>query len=77
MSRLLVQHLISKGSHNITVLNRTLPRAEKLAQQFAGEANIQVGLLDQMLERVAESDIVFTGTSATEPILDKANLAPI
>lgn len=77
MSRLLVQHLISKGAKHITVLNRTLPRAEKLAQQFKADANIQVGLLEQMLQTVAESDIVFTGTSATEPILYRENLAPI
>lgn len=77
MSRLLVQHLISKGATQITVLNRTLPRAEKLAQQFKADAEIRVGLLEQMLPTVAESDIVFTGTSATEPILDRENLAPV
>ncbi|MGA0198421.1 MAG: glutamyl-tRNA reductase [Prochlorotrichaceae cyanobacterium] len=77
MSRLLVQHLVSKGAKQITVLNRTLPRAEKLAQQFKADAEIQVGLLDQMLPTVAESDIVFTGTSATEPILSCDNLAPV
>lgn len=77
MSRLLVQHLVSKGAKEITVLNRTLPRAEKLAQQFKADADIQVGLLDQMLLTVAESDIVFAGTSATEPILYRDNLAPV
>ena len=77
MSRLLVQHLISKGAKQITVLNRTLPRAEKLAQQFQADAEIKVGLMDQMLNTVANSDIVFTGTSATEPILDRDNLAPV
>jgi glutamyl-tRNA reductase len=74
MSRLLVQHLISKGAQDITVLNRTLPRAEKLAQQFQGEITLKVGLLKEMLPTVAQSDIVFTGTSATEPLLDRANL---
>ena len=77
MSRLLVQHLVSKGAKQITVLNRSLPRAEKLAEQFSAQAEIRVGLLTEMLERVAASDIVFTGTSATEPILHRGNLAPI
>jgi len=77
MSRLLVQHLISKGAKQITVLNRTLPRAEKLAQQFQADAEIKVGLMDQMLDTVANSDIVFTGTSATEPLLHRDNLAPV
>jgi glutamyl-tRNA reductase len=77
MSRLLVQHLISKGAQRITVLNRSLPRAEKLAQQFQSDAHIEVGLMDQMLGKVAQSDIVFTGTSATEPILFKENLGPV
>ena len=77
MSRLLVQHLVSKGAKQITVLNRSLPRAEKLAQQFSADTEIQVGLLDAMLPTVADSDIVFAGTSATEPILSRGNLAPI
>ena len=74
MSRLLVQHLVSKGAKAMTILNRTLPRAEKLAQQFANEAHIEVGLLTDFLSHVAQSDIVFTGTSATEPLLHRHNL---
>ncbi|MEB3163979.1 MAG: glutamyl-tRNA reductase [Prochlorothrix sp.] len=74
MSRLLVQHLISKGARDITVLNRTLPRAEKLAQQFQGEIALKVGLLKDMMPKIAASDLVFTGTSATEPLLDRDKL---
>jgi glutamyl-tRNA reductase len=73
MARLLVQHLLSKDSCQITILNRTIGRANELATQFNG-AGIQTGTLDSMLEVVCASDVVFTCTSATEPILDRARL---
>lgn len=76
MSRLLVQHLISKGACKICVLNRSLGRAEELARQFQ-EVNIEVRPLDEMLTAVGESDLVFTSTSATEPILHRENLEPV
>ncbi len=73
MARLLVQHLLSKDSCQITILNRSIARADELAAQFDG-AGIQTGTLDLMMETVCASDVVFTCTSATEPILDKARL---
>ncbi|QQE65501.1 glutamyl-tRNA reductase [Leptolyngbya sp. BL0902] len=76
MARLLVQHLNAKESCPITILNRTINRADELAKQFP-EANIQTGTLDAMLETVQNSDVVFTCTSATEPILHRENLEPI
>ncbi len=76
MARLLVQHLLSKDSCQITVLNRSIERADELAAQFNG-ANIQTGTLDTMLEVVCQSDVVFTCTSATEPILDRAKLETV
>jgi glutamyl-tRNA reductase len=75
MARLLVQHLLSKDSCQITILNRTIQRADELAAQFNG-AGIQTGTLDAMMETVCNSDVVFTCTSATEPILDRAKLEP-
>ena len=76
MARLLVQHLNAKESCPITILNRTINRANELAKQFP-EANITTGTLDAMLETVQASDVVFTCTSATEPILHRENLEPI
>jgi glutamyl-tRNA reductase len=75
MARLLVQHLNAKESCTITILNRTIDRANELAKQFP-ETNIQTGTLDAMLETVQASDVVFTCTSATEPILHRENLEP-
>ncbi len=73
MSRLLVQHLISKGATQISIVNRSRQRPEELAKLFP-EQPIQIHLLPEMMSVVAASDIVFTSTSATEPILDRAKL---
>lgn len=73
MSRLLVQHLLSKGANQICILNRSLKRAEELAKQFP-EQSIKMCLLSEMLSVISESEVVFTSTSATEPILDRAKL---
>jgi glutamyl-tRNA reductase len=73
MSRLLVQHLAAKGTAQICIVNRSLARAQELAKQFP-EHSIKTHLLGDMMPVIAESDIVFTSTSATEPILDRAKL---
>ncbi|MBW4537861.1 MAG: glutamyl-tRNA reductase [Myxacorys chilensis ATA2-1-KO14] len=73
MSRLLVQHLVSKGASNITVLNRSIERAQELANQFP-DARLNLRPFSEMMTAIANSDIVFTSTSATEPILDRAKL---
>ncbi|MEL6492102.1 MAG: glutamyl-tRNA reductase [Cyanobacteria bacterium J06634_6] len=76
MARLLVQHLISKRANKITLLNRTIGRANDLAAQF-GDVDITTGTLDSMLDAVVAADVVFTCTSSVEPILHKENLAPV
>jgi glutamyl-tRNA reductase len=73
MSRLLVQHLLAKGATQITILNRSMKRSQELAAQFP-EAKLQLNLLSEMMAIIAESDIVFTSTSSTEPLLNKAKL---
>lgn len=76
MSRLLVQHLISKGANQISILNRTLGRAKELANQFP-DADLRIYTMSEMMSVMANSDIVFTSTSATEPIIDRAKLETI
>lgn len=73
MSRLLVQHLLSKGATQIAIVNRSLRRAEELASQFK-QVPLQLHLMSEMMRVIAESDIVFTSTSSTEPLLDRAKL---
>ncbi|OLP19009.1 glutamyl-tRNA reductase [Leptolyngbya sp. 'hensonii'] len=73
MSRLLVQHLLAKGAGHISVCNRSMERAEELASQFK-EARLQLFPLDEMMPLIASSDLVFTSTAATEPILNRGKL---
>ncbi|MFQ3619066.1 MAG: glutamyl-tRNA reductase [Cyanobacteriota bacterium] len=73
MARLLVQHLLSKGAHRIAIVNRSLSGAEELAKQFS-DARLQLHTLDEMGAVIADADIVFTSTAATEPLLDRAKL---
>jgi glutamyl-tRNA reductase len=76
MSRLLVQHLLAKGAVNISILNRSQARSEELARQFA-DANLELHPLSDMMRVIAESDLVFTSTAATEPLLDRAKLEAV
>jgi len=76
MSRLLVQHLLAKGAHDITILNRSKGRAEELAKAFP-DAQIKIKLLSEMMTVIKESDIVFTSTSSTEPLLNRAKLEAV
>ncbi|CDF39578.1 glutamyl-tRNA reductase [Chondrus crispus] len=75
MSRLLVQHLLSRGVADITIVNRSIGRAEELAKMFP-DASLHIKLLDSMIESVATSDIIFTSTAASAPILTKDMLTP-
>lgn len=76
MSRLLVQHLIAKGAVNISIVNRSVARAEELANQFP-DTQLQLYSLSDMMTVIAKSDIVFTSTAATEPLLDRLKLETI
>ncbi|WP_204103457.1 MULTISPECIES: glutamyl-tRNA reductase [Spirulina sp. CCY15215] len=73
MAQLLVKHLLSKKAENITIVNRSQKRSQALSQKFP-EANLNLSPLEEMMEAIADSDIVFTSTGATEPILDRAKL---
>jgi glutamyl-tRNA reductase len=76
MSRLLVQHLLSKGAVNITILNRSLQRSQELAKLFP-DANLHLRSIDEMMPTIAHSDLVFTSTASTELLLDRAKLEPV
>ena len=76
MSCLLVKHLLAKGATKIAIVNRSHRRAEELAKKFPG-AELEIRLLPDMMNTIASTDIVFTSTGATEPILDKAKLEEV
>ena len=76
MSRLLVQHLISKGATDVTILNRSPKRAEDLKVMFTA-IDLQLQPIENMMRIIAASTIVFTSTSATEPLLNAAKLEAV
>ena len=73
MACLLVKHLLSKGVTDIAIINRSHRRAQKLGDQFS-QANVTIFPISEMMEAVSASDLVFTSTGATEPILTKTKL---
>lgn len=75
MAGLLVKHLLSKGATQISIVNRSHRRAQELADKFA-HANLKLHPLSDMMIAIAEADLVFTSTGATEPILTQAKLEP-
>ncbi|MDX2271631.1 MAG: glutamyl-tRNA reductase [Cyanobacteriota bacterium] len=75
MSRLLVQHLLAKGAVDITVVNRSQERAQEMVSQF--DHPIQIQPWEALLSCVSESQLVFTSTGATEPILTCHHLEPL
>ena len=75
MCRLLITHLVAKGADNITVVNRSIDKAQKLVANYSGD--IQVQPLTELMACVGRADIVFTGTGATEPILYKERLETV
>ncbi|MEO0349588.1 MAG: glutamyl-tRNA reductase [Cyanobacteria bacterium P01_A01_bin.15] len=75
MGRLLVKHLVSKRAVNITLLNRSLQRADDLAAEYS-HVDIKTGTMDSMVAAVTRADIVFTCTSSEQPVLHCDNLSP-
>lgn len=73
MSRLLVKHLASKGCKKMRILNRSLPRAEELKNDFP-DCDIEIGLMDELIEATENSDVVFVASSSDEPVLAKKDL---
>ncbi|MES2825880.1 MAG: glutamyl-tRNA reductase [Pseudomonadota bacterium] len=64
---LVARHLVDQGIHRIIVANRTLDRAQRLAQEFNGEAI----LLADIPEHLYRADIVISSTASQLPLLGK------
>ena len=74
MSRLLLQHLGSKGCRGVVLLNRTVERAELLAADFP-DLPVQCRPLSDLDHCLSTCSLVFTSTAAEEPIIDAARLS--
>ncbi|MGF1588194.1 MAG: glutamyl-tRNA reductase [Pleurocapsa sp.] len=73
MACLLVKHLLSKGATKISIVNRSHRRAQELCSNFA-QAEFNIYPISEMMQAIATSDLVFTSTGATQPILDRPKL---
>ena len=64
------RHLSTHGIGHITVANRSLENAQKLATLFSGDAIT----LDKIADKLVESDIVISSTAAPIPIIGKGSV---
>jgi glutamyl-tRNA reductase len=73
MAELAATHLLNSGLSQLLVANRTLSRAQELAQRFNGRA---VAYCD-LLSHLPSADIVISSTGATQPILHARDMRAI
>lgn len=73
MSELTAKHLHANGSEQVVVANRTLERAQLLAEKFQGDSCT----MEQLPKALLAADIVISSTGAQGYVLGKKELAPI
>ncbi|HEX6592978.1 MAG TPA: glutamyl-tRNA reductase [Bacillota bacterium] len=73
MGELAAKNLYGSGVEQMTVVNRTFARAEKLAKSFHAKAE-KVSNLNNVLER---ADILITSTASNEVVLTKEDIRPV
>ena len=75
MGGLSVAHLVRAGVSHIHVVNRSLPRAQRLAasirEQGVGAAALE---LDQLATAMADADVVISCTGAVRPVVSLADV---
>jgi glutamyl-tRNA reductase len=64
---LVARHLMENGIHKMIVANRTLERAERVAQEFGAKAIV----LGDIPDYLPKADIVISSTASPLPILGK------
>ncbi|QJD81780.1 glutamyl-tRNA reductase [Cohnella herbarum] len=67
MSELTAQHLHANGAKEVYVVNRTLEKAEELADKFQGSAMT----LDDAIARLKDADIVISSTGAERFVITR------
>ncbi|GAA4704918.1 glutamyl-tRNA reductase [Brevibacillus fulvus] len=73
MSELTAKHLHANGATEVRVANRTLERAQQLAEKFNGQACT----MEQLSTALLTADIVISSTGATDFVVTKEQLKPI
>lgn len=64
---LVAKHIFEQGAKDIVVANRTLSRAEAVAEQFSAKTST----LSQIPEHILDADVVISSTASTLPIIGK------
>jgi len=73
MSKLLVKHLSSKNCKKMTVVNRSMPRCEELAEEFP-DVDFTFELSPKLMDCVAESDVIFCASSSDDILIHKEDV---
>lgn len=68
---LTAKHLAEQQVNHIYVANRTVERAQNLAEQFADKVKVQAMALSDIPQYLPQADIVITSTASQLPILGK------
>ena len=76
MSRLLLQHLQSKGASGVVLVNRTIETADRLAKDFP-DLSVQCRPLTDLDVALSTCSVVFTSTAVDDPIIDASRLKPL
>lgn len=66
-TELVARHLYDSGARELTVANRSVQRAESLANEF----NANISTLSQIPDLLTEVDIVVSSTASTLPLIGK------
>lgn len=70
---LVAKHLFEQGASNMVVANRTLSRAQQVAEQFSAKTC----MLSQLPEQISDADVVISSTASTLPIIGKGMLESV
>jgi glutamyl-tRNA reductase len=70
MSELTAQHLQANGAKEVLVVNRTVEKAEELAEKFQGSAMA----LDEALNKLKDADIVISSTGAEKFVITRKHI---
>ena len=77
MGSLTAAHLIRAGIGRVIVVNRSLPRAQRLAEIIAGQGvQSQAMTLDDLPAALAGADLVVSCTGAVRPVVTLADVHP-
>jgi glutamyl-tRNA reductase len=68
-----LRYLWDQGIRQITIINRSFPRAQELAREISAKAEPW----EKFHELLSKSDLVVSATGATEPIIRAQEFAPI